>query len=151
MLMRELRTVELAKRTLLSRIAYLICAVALAYQGFGIWSIVVANVFHNIVGTITLWIGYQYRPRYLFSPPHLKHLILFGAPVMLESVLWATLTRMFNILLGSFHGLEVLGSFSMASKATDAIANVLLSICGRLGLPVLSTYQDDLVTLKKCS
>lgn len=149
MLMRELRTSELAKRTLLSRIAYLICAVALAYQGFGIWSIVVAYVFHNIVGTITLWIGYQYRPRYLFSPPHLKHLILFGAPVMLESVLWATLTRVFNILLGSFHGLEILGAFSMASKATDAIANVLLSICGRFGLPVLSTYQDDLATLKK--
>lgn len=73
----------------------------------------------------------------------------FGLPIMFENALWAFLTRVFNLLVGAFHGLEVLGIINIATRTGEVIANVLSSVSNRIGLPLFSSIQDQPHKLKQ--
>lgn len=142
-LTRSLQTSTLAKRTLIGRSVYLVTAILLAVTNFGLWSIVIANALQNIVATAMVWLALERKPRFRISWTHTRDLALFGAPIMLEGVLWSVLSRVFNMLVAKYHGLDVLGFLNMAMKATDALAGIVQSICSKVALPMLSKHQSD--------
>ncbi|UIF90851.1 oligosaccharide flippase family protein [Cupriavidus sp. UYPR2.512] len=142
-LTRSLRTSTLAKRTLVGRLSYLLVATLLALSHWGLWSIVIANAVQNLICTAMVWLSIENKPKLRFSWAHTKGLIAFGAPVMLEGVLWSVLTRVFNVLVARYHGLDALGFLNMAMRATDALAGIVQSVCSKVALPMLSQHQDD--------
>jgi O-antigen/teichoic acid export membrane protein len=140
---RNLDTKTVAKRTFAGKITYGIVAISLAWMHFGVWSIVIAGICQHVILTIVLWSYTQYKPGKSFSAQHAVELSKFGLPIMLESALWAFLTRIFNLLVGAFHGLEVLGIINIATRTGEVIANVISSVSNRIGLPLFSSMQDQ--------
>jgi teichuronic acid exporter len=143
MLDRKLRTKAIARRTVTGKLSYCFVAIGLALAGFGVWSIVAAGIVQNILLTLIFWHGHKRKPLRRFSWEHAKQLVVFGFPVMLEGALWAFLTRVFSLLIGTMHGLSMLGFVSVAFKATDALSNIVGSVAGRIGLPLFSSMQKD--------
>ena len=143
MLERKLRSRTIAKRVLLSKITYVLSAVGLALWGAGLWSVVAAGVLQNLVATVVLWSTTARWPRRRMSWRHLKDLLRFGLPVMLEGTLWAAMSRVFLILVGVIHGVETLGFVSLATRATEMIGNILGILVARLGLPTFSALRDN--------
>lgn len=144
---RGLQTRTIAKRTFIGKLTYCLAAITLAMTGFGVWSVIWAALLQNMVTTMILWSGHKRRPHLRCSWPHVRQLAAFGLPIMLEGVLWAFLTRVFNLLVGAFHGLEVLGYINVAIRAVDSICGVLTTVTGRISLPLFSSLQHDLARL----
>lgn len=140
---RNLETKAVAKRTFAGKITYGIVAITLASMHFGVWSIVIAGISQNIISTIVLWSYTQIKPGKEFSLRHAIELCKFGLPIMLENALWAFLTRVFNLLVGAYHGLEVLGIINIATRTGEVIANIISTVSNRIGLPLFSSIQDQ--------
>jgi teichuronic acid exporter len=146
---RNLDTKAVAKRTFAGKITYGIVAISLAWLHFGVWSIVIAGICQHFISTIILWTYTQYKPDKKRSISHAIELSKYGIPIMLESALWAFLTRIFNLLVGAFHGLEVLGIINIATRTGEVFANVIASVSNRIGLPLFSSIQDQPQKLKQ--
>lgn len=146
---RNLETKAAAKRTFAGKITYGIVAITLATTHFGVWSIVIAGMCQNIVSTIVLWSYTQIKPGKEFSARHAIELCRYGLPIMLENALWAFLTRVFNLLVGAYHGLEVLGIINIATRTGEVIANIISTVSNRVGLPLFSSIQDQPAKLKQ--
>ncbi len=146
---RHLETKAVAKRTFAGKITYGIVAIVLATMHFGVWSIVIAGISQNIISTAVLWSYSQKKPGKEYSIQHAMELCKYGIPIMFENTLWAFLTRVFNLLVGAFHGLEVLGIINIATRTGEVIANVISSVSNRIGLPLFSSIQDQPKKLKQ--
>jgi teichuronic acid exporter len=146
---RNLDTKAVAKRTFAGKITYGIVAITLAFMQFGVWSIIIAGISQHIVSTLVLWSYTQLKPAKMYSASHAITLCKYGIPIMFENALWAFLTRVFNLLVGIYHGLEVLGIINIATRTGEVIANVIASVSNRIGLPLFSSIQDQPEKLKQ--
>ena len=146
---RHLETKVVAKRTFAGKITYGLVAISLAWMHFGVWSIVIAGFSQNVISTIVLWTYTQKKPGKECSLQHAMTLCKYGMPIMFENALWAFLTRVFNLLVGAFHGLEVLGIINIATRTGEVIANIISTVANRIGLPLFSSIQDQPHKLKQ--
>ncbi len=151
LLMRELKMSAFTKRTLVSKLFFFITAIPLALSGYGFWSVVFGNLMQYFSAALLLFITVRKElPRRIrFDFKILKELLTFGVFVMVENVLWSVLSRVFSLLIATFHGTYALGIYNMSTRLTDAILNVLNTIVGRLVLPLFSRLQDDYEQLEK--
>ncbi|HBS1748053.1 TPA: oligosaccharide flippase family protein [Klebsiella pneumoniae] len=145
LLLKNLDVGILTKRNLISRIVFFVIAIPMALNGYGLWSIVYANLSQYFIAFLLIF--YQSRnilPRgYYFNFRQFFELCKFGLFVMLENLLWTVLTRVFSLLILNFHGTTQLGIYNISTRLTDAILNILNTVIGRLALPVFSSVQDD--------
>lgn len=149
-LMRHLEMRSYAQRNIISRVIFFIVAIPLVLYGFGLWSVVIANLVQAVIAAILIFLGARklLEGVYLkYDPILFKDLSKFGVFVMFENLLWSVMTRVFGILIAAFHGAHALGIFNMATRLTDTVLNILNTAIGRLALPVFSNIQDDALKL----
>ncbi|CAI1534775.1 oligosaccharide flippase family protein [Serratia proteamaculans] len=150
LLLRNLEMSAFTKRTIFSRLMFFAVAVPMALKGFGLWSIVFANLVQVVIATVLVF----YAARKLlprggrFSQEHFFELTSFGVFVMIENLLWSVMSRVFSLLIFNFHGTSALGLFNMATRLTDAILAILNTVVGRIALPLFSSVQHDTDKLK---
>lgn len=151
LLLKNLEMSAFTKRTLASRIVFFFVAIPMALNNFGLWSVVWANFIQVLVSTILIFhSARKLMPRgFYFNYGEFKEFASFGTFVMLENLLWNILSRVFSLLIVTFHGLYALGLFNMASRLTDAVLNILNTSISRMALPVFSSVQNDRTALKK--
>ncbi|MFJ5444683.1 oligosaccharide flippase family protein [Methylobacillus methanolivorans] len=145
LLMRNMEMKAFTKRTLISRVFFFVVAIPLAYTGYGVWSIVFANLVQISIATFLIFWGA--RPlmsrRFYFDFSQFIELGKFGFYVMFENLLWNVMSRVFGVLIALFHGTSAVGLYNMATKITDAILNILNTIVTRSALPIFSLVQSD--------
>ncbi|EMO6902588.1 oligosaccharide flippase family protein [Pluralibacter gergoviae] len=150
LLLRELNMSAFTKRTLISKAIFFVVTIPLASMGYGVWSVVYGNLSQSLTSMILLFIATRrLLPRRLkFNFAIFKELFSFGFYVMAENILWNVLSRVFSLLIASFHGTYALGLYNISTKITDAVLNVLNTIVSRMALPLFSQVQDDNSKLK---
>lgn len=150
LLLRELNMSAFTKRTLLSRAIFFVVTVPLASMGYGVWSVVYGNFAQSLTSMLLLFIATRKDlPRRIkFNYPIFKQLFSFGFYVMAENILWSVLSRVFSLLIATFHGTYALGLYNISARITDALLNVLNTVVSRMALPLFSQVQDDNSKLK---
>ena len=149
LLMRNLEMKKFAYRSIISRVAFFLVAIPLAFNGYGLWSIVYANLINSFIALVLLWfITKSLIPRkFYFYKKRFFILLNFGAFIMLENLLWSIVTRLVCLLIGVFHGVGALGLYSMVTKLLDTILGILNTAIARIALPIFSSAQHDKVQL----
>lgn len=149
-LLRELKMSAFTKRTLISRVVFFVVSIPLASMGYGIWSIVYGNLTQSFISFFLLLVATRkVLPKKInFNFSIFIQLFSFGFYVMAENILWNVLSRVFSLLVASFHGSYALGLYNIATKITDTILNVLNTVVSRMALPLFSQVQDDHSKLK---
>ncbi|TCV94958.1 O-antigen/teichoic acid export membrane protein [Luteibacter rhizovicinus] len=120
-----------------------IAGIALAYAGWGVWSLAWQIVLASALRTLMLWIASGWLPRGRFSPSSLKHLGSFSGYMLLSSLLDTLFTRVQSVLVGKLSDTKSLGYFTLAQSAQQAPALFIGGILGRVGLPVFSRIAND--------
>ena len=114
----------LVKRVLFKRIALTelvitisaaICAIALAYLGFGIWSLVSINVITAIISLIAyIFIKPVWRGRFSWQADSIRYFYHFGKKTFVAGMLRVLLDRIDDLWAGYFLGPAALGYYSRA-------------------------------------
>lgn len=123
-------------------------AIVLAYQGWGVWSLVVRFVIMDLLDSVLLWAMNRWRPSAGFSKTSFKKLFGFGSKILAAAVLDKFYTHIYKLLIGKFFTAATLGFYTQANNFTNMVINTLFRTIHNVTYPVLSKLQDDTEKLK---
>jgi O-antigen/teichoic acid export membrane protein len=118
-------------------------AVALAFLGWGVWSLAAQPLMQGVVLACVLWLASPWRPARAFSWEAIKDLLPFGSSVAGDHTLGYWSRSLDSFLIGRYLGAEPLGAYSRAySLMLFPFRNVTLAL-QRVMFPSLSKVKDD--------
>ncbi len=120
-----------------------IAGLVLAYNGYGIWAIVVQSVSNTAIDTVILWITVKWKPEFYFSFKRLKILFAYGWKLLVSQLLDTGYTQLRSLIIGKKYTKDDLAYYDRANQFPGFItANINTSIDSVL-FPAMSDVQDD--------
>lgn len=121
--------------------------IVLAYSGFGVWSLVVQQLFNLSVNTLLLWIFSQWRPIAVFSWDSFHELFAFGSKMLASGLLDTLYRNIYPIVIGKLFSASSLGHYTRAQQFSEFPSSNITGIIQRVTYPVLCGIQDDMERL----
>lgn len=117
--------------------------VVLAYQGYGVWTLVWQQLLNAGINTILLWIYSNWYPKWVYSWKSFGELFAFGSKLLASGLLDTIYTNMYTLVIGKVFSAVSLGYYSQADRFTKLPSSNLTGIIQRVTYPVLCTLQDN--------
>lgn len=124
-----------------------IIGIILAYNGFGVWALVIPNVVCSIIRTVSIWFISTWRPSMIFSFKSFKEMFAFGGNLVVNAIFDKLYNEGTSMVIGRFYTPQMLGYYSKGMSTAQLPSISLFSIVGSVTYPVLSKIQDDNDTL----
>lgn len=132
-----------AKATLAAVVLSGGCGIWLAYNGFGVWSLVFQSIANACLNTLLLFVYTQWRPRWVFSVQSFNSLFFFGSKVLISGMIHTVYSNLYTLTIGRFFTASSLGYFTRADQLAQFPSGNIASVLSRVTLPILSSIQDD--------
>lgn len=132
-----------AKISLASTVISGIIGLTMAYNGFGVWSLVYQSVSMSIVRTILFWIISKWKPLKIFSKESFNYLFGFGSKILTASILHTIYANLTTILIGKYYTPKDLGYYTRGQSMANLPSTNLSSILQSVTYPILAKIQDD--------
>ena len=137
------------KVSLVASIGSGIIAIVMAFQGYGVWSLVVQRLSRQALNSLFLWIWNNWLPKLIFSLASFKELFGFGSKLLLSGLLDTIYQNIYYLIIGKFFSAQALGYYTKASDFKNVPSQGLNTVISRVSYPVLSSIQDDKPRLKQ--
>lgn len=131
------------KASLISAIISGVIGIAMAFFGYGVWSLVVQQLSRQFLYSLCLWIFNKWWPKLKFSIESFKYLWGFGWKLMLSGLLDRIWAQLYQTVVGKFYNPATLGQYSRAKEYANIFSSNFCGIAQRVSYPVLSQIQDD--------
>lgn len=118
-------------------------AVAMAFAGAGVWSLVGQAFATTIAANLLGWPLVQHRPGLRFSRADAKELLSFGFHSTNTNLLSYLYRYLDNILIGRFFGAAALGFYDFAYRAFRQPMQNSRQVLGKVMFPTLASLQHD--------
>jgi O-antigen/teichoic acid export membrane protein len=122
--------------------------IVMAFNGFGVWSLVYQSLSNNVIRTGLLWIFHHWRPSLIFSFSSLRSLFTFGSKLLLTGLLDTIYQNIYYLVIGKFYSPTILGFYSRAAAIQQLPVDNISQSVSRVTYPVFSSMQDDKLRLK---
>lgn len=122
--------------------------VAMAYRGYGVWSLVAQSIASNLFRTALLWSFLPWRPSWIFSWVSLRSMFSFGSKLLFSGLLDTIYNNLYLVVIGKMFSATELGYYTRAAQTQLFPSAILSSTVGRVTFPVFSSMQDDMARLK---
>lgn len=123
--------------------------VAMAYRGYGVWSLVAQSIASNVFQTVLLWFFLPWRPSWMFSWVSLRSMFPFGSKLLFSGLLDTIYNNLYLVVIGKMFSATDLGYYTRAEQTQRFPVVNLSSSVGRVTFPVFSSMQDDRARLKR--
>ena len=143
LLERRLEFGKLVIPQVLENLTYNILAVFLAWQGFGIRSFTYSVLARGIVGLVSIYVIYPWKPSFSFSKKSLTSLLKFGLPYQLNTFLATVKDDGLVAFLGGILGGYGVGLLGWAQKWGQAPLRFFMDQVIKVTFPAFSRIQDS--------
>ncbi len=146
------KKMEFKNHFIVSMIAVLFSGVAgiiAAYNGLGVWSLVIQTLSHSLAQAIALWILSKWRPIGHFSFESLKTMFSFGSRLLVAGIIETVFKNLYQTFIGKVYSPSDVGYYSRASTMESAASVATSMALGTVVFAAFSPYQDDDTTLRK--
>lgn len=117
--------------------------ILMAYNGGGVWALVVQQLSNMAVDTFILWITVKWRPKRMFSWERLKGLFSFGWKLLCSSLIDTVYTNIRSLIIGKMFSAADLAYYNQGEKFPKLIVGNINSSIDSVLLPTMSNAQDD--------
>jgi len=124
-------------------------SIFLAFQGYGVWSIVIQYVINRVTSTLILMYLIRWFPRWEFSFKRVISLWDFGWKYMMTSILSTIVTDIYTATIGKCYTKSQLGVYDTGNKIPSTISETFTSSLGSVLFPAFSVLQDNKLKLKE--
>jgi PST family polysaccharide transporter len=125
-----------------------IFAIAIAFLGFGVWSLVWQAIVSAIIGVIVLWFLSDWKPSLRFNKNAAKELLGFSGNLLAFNVFNYWARNVDDLLIGKVIGSSGLGIYNRAYSIMLMPLRQISFTVGQVMFPMLSKIQDDKVRVK---
>jgi len=126
-----------------------VVGILLAYNGYGVWALVIQQLVNQLMITMVLWFTVKWRPKLAFSTHRLKSMFRYGCNILGASLVALFTENMYTLIIGRVYDARLLGYYDRGRQFPFVIINNINSSMSSVLLPAYSTSQDDLHTLKR--
>jgi O-antigen/teichoic acid export membrane protein len=132
-----------AKISLVCAILSGIIGLVFAFQGFGVWSLVIQTLSSTLLTSLLYTVIVRWHPTCFFSKESFKYLFSYGSKILLSGLLNKIFDNIYALVIGKFYTAAQLGGYSRAERFAQFPSSNLTGILQRVSFPVLSTLQNN--------
>jgi O-antigen/teichoic acid export membrane protein len=143
LLVREMRFRALAAVDLTAAVTQYLVALTLAYNGYGVWALVYANLANSVMTSTGYWIAANWRPSWQFALGEVKSIAKYSLNLSGFAVVNYFSRNADNITVGKVLGQAPLGAYQMAYNLMLAPIQNISSVIAQATFPAFARIQDD--------
>ena len=117
-------------------------SIAMAYLGYGVWSLVFGQIAGAVVSVVLVWIILPWRPRLTLDRNVAGSLMKFGVSVTLIDIITQITDNLDYVIVGRFFGLVPLSIYTLAYRLPEMLLIGNLWVMGGVVFPAFSSIQD---------
>ncbi|MCK4904537.1 MAG: oligosaccharide flippase family protein, partial [Candidatus Marinimicrobia bacterium] len=84
-------------------------AISMAFNGFGIWSLVALTLSRFGFTSLFLWMWAKWRPSLIFSTESFKELFSFGNKLLISGLIDTAYRNIYYLIIGKYFSVVELG------------------------------------------
>lgn len=120
-----------------------VVGVVMAFQGFGVYSLVAQQLISSIVSAATLWRVSAWRPRFYFNFSDVKGMLSYSTFILLDRLL-SEITRKLDVLVvGRAFSAATLGYYTRSTSLNDLVGQYTSSSLTKVLFPMFSSLQNE--------
>lgn len=131
------------KASVISAVASGVIGIAMAYMGYGVWSLVAQQLSRQLIYTLCLWFYNKWWPQLKVSMESFRYMWGFGWKILISGLLNNIWNELYQVVVGKFYSPATLGQYTRAQQYSSIFSTNLTSIVQRVSYPVLAQLQDD--------
>ena len=131
------------KASLVSAIISGVIGIAMAFMGYGVWSLVAQQLSKQLLYTLCLWVLSKWLPKFTFYKDSFKYMWGFGWKLLASGILNNVWNQLYQVVIGRCYTSSTLGHYTRANEYASIFSSNLTSIVQRVSYPVLAEIQDD--------
>ena len=120
-LRREFRYRDLAARNFAASVLGGVVGIALAFTGFGVWSLVAQRIGASLTHAVLSGVASGWAPRLHFSSAEFRPLVSFGAPLVVAQLASFANSRISELALGLIAGPAAVAYFRAGRRGLDLL------------------------------
>lgn len=145
----EMNFKTLAKCSLLSMLISASISITMAFNGFGVWSLVAQSLASSIFNVIFIWIVHPVRLTLRFSYDSFFDLFGFGYKLLVSSLIDTIFKNIYQLVIGkNFTPVDV-GYFTQANQLSGTPCTTITTVVQRVTYPMMAKIQNDDVELSQ--
>lgn len=121
----------------------------MAWRGYGVWALVIQQLFNAVVDTAILWMTVKWRPHWLFSFARLKGLLSYGWKLLVSSLLDTGYRELRQLLIGRIYSSADLAFYNRGQRLPHVFINNINTAIDSVLLPTMSREQDNRERVKQ--
>lgn len=131
------------KASVISAVTSGVLGIAMAFVGFGVWSLVAQQLSRQLIYSVCLWIFNRWWPKFMFSISSFRYMWGFGWKLIVSGLLERTWNQLYQAVVGKYYSAASLGQYTRADQFANLFSSNLTSIVQRVSYPVLSQIQNE--------
>lgn len=147
-LRKQLQFKRIAAVDLTSSVIAVSTAIVSAYNGMGVWSLVIYQLLLNGCQTIGVWISHRWIPSFVFDVQSFKSLFRFGGFLLISDLLNTLCDNIQGLIIGKRFSPSVMGYYSQAKRLEEVPTMSLSTIVSQVTFPVFSQLKGEVVALR---
>lgn len=116
---------------------------AMAYGGYGVWSLVAQNMIRTFVGMEILFWTVRWRPKWLFSFNRLKDLFSYGWKIFVSSIIKIIYNDLRSLVIGKVYSPADLAFYNRGQTLPQLVDSNVTGTIDAVLFPAYSKLQDD--------
>lgn len=135
--------------SLVGTIISAIIGICMAYNGFGVWSLVFQQLSNTTINTITLYYITRKLPKAAFSYSRLQNLLNYGIKLFGGSFLTTLYQELRALIIGKIYSAKDLALYDRGKQFPALVVNNINTSIAAVLFPKMSQEQDDITKLKE--
>lgn len=135
------------KASIISALSSGFIGVIMAFENFGVWSLVFQILSRQLIYTICLWFFNRWWPSLRFTYSSFEYMWGFGWKLMVSGLLNSIWNQLYQVVVGKCYNPSTLGQYSRSKEYANLFSANFTAIVQRVTYPVLSKVQDDRIKL----
>ena len=120
-----------------------VVGIYLAFNGLGVWSLVVQALVGTTIGSVLKIILVHWLPRTGFSKPSFNRLFAFGSKLLVAQIISTIYDNLYSLFIGKRFSTKTLGLYTRGNQFNTLVSVNISDIMNRVSFPILSKVQDD--------
>lgn len=147
-LIKEINFKMQTKISVISAILSGIIALVLAFNNFGVWSLVFKSLLASLISTILYWSFNKWRPDISFSIKSFWELFSFGSKLLTSNLIDRFYWNIYYVVIGKNFSTETLGYYTRAEMFKNLLSQNIVGVINNVSYPVLSMVQSEKYKLR---
>ena len=129
--------------SLSSAIATGVVGIILAYNNYGVWSLVYATLVGSGVSTVYIWYKSSWRPKALFNFSEVRPLLNYGSKMFASGLIDNIYNKLDVLIIGKLFSPATLGFYFRAVSLNQLVTKYTSGALQGVFFPVISHLQFD--------